>query len=472
MKRRDYLKLGGIGVVATASGCVSSQSTNIFSDTKTVSYNRQLQVKLETDVFIAGGGPAGVAAAVAASESGAKVFLAEAHSCLGGMGTAGALPTFMQVTDGVNYLCGGFGKRLLDRYFAKRTMRGEALHHESLKRIYDDFMLGSGAKFHFYTKMIDVQASNGKIDYVVCSTPAEVYAVRAKVYIDATGNGDLAVMAGAKYEKGGGNGLMPGSLCSTWGGIDWKTWNEAKPKNNHQPQGYRLEEAYKDGVFSVKDLHMTGIFKLGDDNGVGNIGHVFNLDGTDAESITKGLIDGRKSMVEYERYLKNYLKGFEKAHLLATGSLLGVRETRRIIGEYVLNIEDYKKRASFDDEIGRYCYPIDIHPSDADAESYKRHREEFDKLYRYKKGENYGIPYRILTPQGFDNLLVAGRCVSSDQLVHGSIRVMPACFIMGQAAGIAASMSAKEKVSTRKIDVKVLQKKLKDYGAFLPNYNV
>lgn len=470
MKRRDYLKLSGMSVVATTTGCVSTNGSNA-SETR-VSFRRELQVKIETDVFIAGGGSAGLAAAVAAAESGARVFLVEAHSCFGGMGTAGYVPTFMKMSDGINFLAGGIGKRVVDNLKSERRIIGSATDIEALKRVYDNLVVKSGAKFNFYTKLVDVQAADGKIDYVVCSSPSELYAVRAKVYIDATGNGDLAVMAGANYEKGGENGMMPGTLCSLWGGIDWKAWNKSKPAVR-QPQGYRLAEAFKDGIFTVKDLHMAGAFKFGESYGGGNIGHVFNLDGTDAESITTGLVAARKSMMEYERYLNNYLKGFENAKLLSTASLLGVRETRRITGEYVLNIEDYKKRATFDDEIGRYSYSIDIHPSDgSDEKALKKHLDEIYKTYHYKRGESYGIPYRILTPQGFDNMLVAGRCVSADQLVHGSIRVMPACFIMGQAAGIAAAQAASSGVSTRKIDILALQKRLKEFGAFLPNAKV
>ncbi len=164
-----------------------------------------------------------------------------------------------------------------------------------------------------------------------------------------------------------------------------------------------------------------------------------------------------------------YLKGFENVRLVDTGSLLGVRETRRITGDYVLSIADYKARAVFPDEIGRYAYAIDIHPLTTDKASYEKHRKEFDEEYRYKKGESYGIPYRVLTPKGFGNLLVAGRCVSTDQLVHGSLRVMPGCFITGQASGVAAAMCANDAKPVHAVDVKELQRRLKAFGAYLPN---
>jgi hypothetical protein len=314
-----------------------------------------------------------------------------------------------------------------------------------------------------------VEAEGGRVRHVVCAAPSGLFAVRAKVYIDATGNGDLAAWAGAPFEKGDGQGhLMPGTLCSVWSGIDWPTWEANRPKGS-QPDGHMLEKAFADGVFTVQDRHLTGMHKLGEGLGGGNIGHTFSVDGTDERSLTEALVAGRKSMKEYERYYRGYLKGFENARLVQTGSLLGVRETRRITGDYTLGIADYKKRAVFPDEIGRYAYAIDIHPQTTDKASYEKHRKEFDQEYRYGKGESYGVPYRILTPKGLDNVLVAGRCVSTDQLVHGSLRVMPGCFITGQAAGIAAAMAADGGASVHAVDVKALQARLKAFGAFLPN---
>jgi len=296
-----------------------------------------------------------------------------------------------------------------------------------------------------------------------------MFAVRAKCFVDATGNGDLAVLAGAKFEKGDAQGnLMPGTLCSLWCDIDWKTWQANRPKGP-QPDGSMLEKAFADGVFTVKDEHLTGMYQLGPSLGAGNIGHTFDVDCTDEVSLSKALVWGRKSLKEYERYYREYLKGFENMRLIATGSLLGVRESRRIVGDYTLNLDDYIRRAVFPDEIGRYAYAVDIHPLRPGKDTYEEHRKEFDETLRYKKGESYGVPYRILTPQGLDNVLVAGRCVSTDVKVHGSLRVMPGAFITGQAAGMAAAVAAKQEKSTHRVDVKDLQQRLKGFGAFLPN---
>ena len=273
----------------------------------------------------------------------------------------------------------------------------------------------------------------------------------------------------APFEKGDAQGrLMPGTLCSVWCDIDWETWLANRPAGP-QPDGHMLEKAFAEGVFTVPDEHLTGMHRIGEHLGGGNIGHTFGVDGTDEVSLTKALVWGLKSMKEYERYYKRYLKGFEKTQLVTTGSHLGVRETRRIMGDYVLSLDDYKRRATYEDEIGRYAYPVDIHPLRPGKDTCERHRKEFDETLRYAKGESYGIPYRILTPRGLDNALVAGRCVSTDHYVHGSLRVMPGCYITGQAAGVAGALAAKKGVSVHALDVKELQRRLKAIGAYLPN---
>jgi hypothetical protein len=232
--------------------------------------------------------------------------------------------------------------------------------------------------------------------------------------------------------------------------------------------GSRLEDAFKDKVFTNEDRHLPGMWRVGEHTGGGNIGHTFGVDGTDERSLTQALLWGRKSIREYERYYKKYLKGYEKMVLAATGSLLGIRETRRIMGDYVLNLEDFNRRATFDDEIGRFSYPVDIHASKADAASHAKFLKEWENL-RYGKGENYGIPWRSLLARGLANVLVAGRCISTDRHMQSSIRVMPGCYITGQAAGLGAALAAEKGVDVRGVDVAELQRRLKRLGAFLPN---
>ncbi len=327
-----------------------------------IDFTRRIPVRHEVDVFVAGGGPAGIAAAVAAARQGRKVFLAERHTCLGGMGTAGMVPAFMQFTDGANFLAGGIGHEVAEK---SATASGFPLRDclpikaEVLKRLYDQLLVEAGVDFTFETMLIGVEKdAPDRVGHAVLAAKSGTFAVKAKVFVDATGDGDLAAWAGAPFEKGDKDGgLMPGTLCSLWANVDWP----AVRKSGLGAGESRLEAAFKDKVFTIPDRHLPGMWQVGDDIGGGNIGHTFGVDNTDERSVTRALIWGRKALLEYERYYKEYLKGFEKMTLVATGSLLGIRESRRILGDYVLCLDDFKKRAVFPDEIGRYCYPVDIH---------------------------------------------------------------------------------------------------------------
>ena len=331
--------------------------------------------------------------------------------------------------------------------------------------MYDTLLQNAGIDVTFHTKLIDVIHDGATVTEAVCAGKSGLFALRATAFIDATGDGDLSALAGAPFEKGDENGnMMPGTLCSRWANIDW----EAVERGGLGRKGSRIEDAFRDGVFSLEDRHLPGMRRVGETVGGGNIGHTFDVDGTDERSLTKAYRWGRASMLEYERYYKEYLKGFEHMELVSTASMLGIRETRRIIGDYMLTVDDFKTMAVFDDEIGRYSYPVDIHIARPDKESYEKFLNEFTSL-RLGKGESYGIPYRSLTPRGLGNVLVAGRCISADRSMQASVRVMPGCYITGQAAGMAATLLVEEAANTRAVDVKTLQKRLKDIGAFLPN---
>lgn len=426
--------------------------------------------------MVAGGGPAGIAAAVTAAGMGAKVFLAENLSAFGGMGTSGGLPFFCRPTDGINFLSAGFGEEVYNRLWEENgagadMVRGEHPEQvggfiydpEVLKRVYDRLAADAGVDFLFNTSLIDVMTEGGTLTHAVCSAKSGLFAVSAKVFIDATGDGDLCAMAGAEYEKGDENGLMQaGTLCSLWSGIDWsrmKIWSD----------GARLPEAVEANLFSVPDISLPGILHTVSDSGWGNVGHVFGVDGTDEQSITQAMLDARRRISEYETYYRRFVPGAENAVMLWTSSYLGLRESRRIVGDYVLCVEDFKRQAVFPDEIGRYAYPVDLH---APHPMRKRADNDLFQTLRYRNpGESYGIPYRCLIPRGLDNVLVAGRCVSTDRYMQGSLRVQPGCHITGQAAGCAAALAASGSGKVRELPVAVLQRKLTELGAFLPNFN-
>lgn len=467
--RRDFLAESMIAGMSGPAAIPNTEKPESDAEAAHVVIRRRLPIRHRVDVFIAGGGPSGVAAALAAARQGKSVFLAERMNCLGGMGTAGLLPLFMPFTDGVNFLAGGIGQEIASRA-TKMGANGPdsdvTIKSEVLKRLYDAMLLEAGVQFSFETRLIDVETDGEKVRYALLAAKSGLFAVAARFFIDCTGDGDLAVWAGAPCEKGDAEGnVMAGTLCSVWADIDWQ---KARAFGMGK-QEELLPKAIAEKVFTQEDRHLPGMFRIGKRLGGGNIGHTFGVDGTDERSMTKAVIWGRKMILEYERYYKQYLQGYEEMELVTMASLLGIRESRRILGDYVLNLEDFKKRAVFEDEIGRFSYPVDIHAARSGAGDYRKYADDFKNL-RYGKGENYGIPYRILVPRKLSNVLVAGRCVSTDRYMQSSIRVMPGCFITGQAAGMATAIALDSKCDTRGVSVRELQKRLKAIGAFLPHH--
>lgn len=429
-------------------------------------FARSLPLRYDVDVMVIGGGPAGCAAAIAAARQGARVLLVEGQACLGGLGTAGMVPAFMTFGDGVNFLAAGLGRELLERMWAiggvtQGTGMSYAIRAEALKRAYDDMLTEAGVTILLMTQLAAVETRPGGIDYCVLSAKRGMYAARARVYIDCTGDGDLAQWSGAPCEKGDAQGrTMPGTLCALWSDIDFT--------QRTQSDGARIEEAYNDGVFEKLDLHFSGMYQIAEHVGGSNTGHAFGVDGTDETSLTEALIYSRRLYAQIERYYKGYVPGFKNMQLVATASLFGIRESRRLVGEYVLTTADYLARATFDDEIGRYCYNVDIHPVDNSKESFGDFKREFEGK-RLKPGESYGIPYRALLPRRVDNLLVAGRCISTDRTMQSSTRVMPGCYITGQAAGVAAGLCARQGQLPHDVDPRAIQRALLAMGMYLPN---
>ncbi len=424
-------------------------------------YQKELPVRMHVDIVVAGGGAAGVSAAVAAARMGRQVLLVESGGALGGVGTTGLVPAFATFGDGEHVLSAGIGMEIrrqvsenipTDRYWTP-------IDAEELKRVYDRMTVDAGVKVLFFTTVCDVLTSGGHIDGLVLTSRTGLYAVTAKVFIDCTGDGTVNALAGGAFEIGNEDGkTMPPTLCSQWSGLDTSAyWKNDIP--------VLLEKAIADGVFTYADRHLTGMNPREGGIAGGNIGHIFENDPLDEASLTEAMMWGRQSMLEYRRFYREYVKGCENVQLTATGAMLGVRESRRTVCEHMLSVSDYFARADFADEIGRYCYPVDIHIMNTDSEEMKRFHAEYEEM-RYKPGESYGIPYRSLVPVSFDNLLTAGRCMGTDRQMEASIRVMPGCFITGEAAGTAAALAV-DAAEVRTMDTALLQRTLAGHGAFM-----
>lgn len=447
----------------------------LHSDHQTVNYNRQIPVRKEPDVFIAGGGPAGVAAAVAAARAGRRVFLVEPFPALGGAAVNMLVPGFMTFGDGEHFLADGVGREVRDRIRAAAPERfakycPDSIPAEILKNVYDEMLQEAGAEFVFYTGVIDAVVKDGAIDCVICAAKSDIYAVKASVYIDCTGDGELSFFAGAESEYGDEEGrVMAATLCGVWSGVE-----EGAIRGGDKR---RLEEAFRDGVFQNEDRHLPGMWRLmaqscpGVPDGVtgSNAGHVYDVDPRDSASLTRGVLRGRRQLQEYRTYYRGYVSGYENAELIASAPYLGIREGRRVTCDCRLTLDDFLRRAVFPDEIGRYCYNIDIHSPTNDAAGYEKFITEHTG-YRLPAGESYGIPYRCLAVKGLKNLLTAGKCICTDRYMQSSVRVMPGCYITGQAAGTAAAvLCADAEPDVHHADVPAIQSELLALGAYLPN---
>jgi len=450
-----------------------------MGEEKTVAFSKAVPIRHSCDVLVAGGGTAGVAAAVVAARQGAQVVLVEATGCLGGLGTSGLVPGFCTMWDGTNVLADGIGREVVERLHdmggvgpdvKPNQWSGVAFDAEALKRVFDDMVVDAKITLRFATELVDVVMDGGAIRSAIVCGRDGLYAIEAKLFVDTTGDGMLSVLAGAPWELGDEDGNTQGmTLCSLISGMDWEAY---KAFLSATGEGHALhdtlEKAIEDGFFTQPDRHLPGVRRSALTFVGGNISHVYGRSAVDDEQLTEAYVLGRKLAREYVNFYRKYVKGFENAELACTASLMGVRETRRITGEYVLTVEDFKARASFDDEIGRYNYPIDIHRSSADKADYDKFWKEFREDLRLKSGESYGIPYRSLVPKGVDNVLVAGRCMSTDRKMQGSIRVMPGCFITGQAAGMAAAVCVTDGCRAADVDTDGLRDKLRTIGAYIP----
>lgn len=439
--------------------------------------NNEIPVNNSWDVIIVGGGPAGCTAAAAAAREGAKTLLVEATGSLGGMGTSGLVPAWCPFSDKEVVIYRGLAMKVFESlkeqmpHVSKEAMDWVPIDPEKLKRIYDDLVLEAGVTVLFHTLLGSVETDDdGNVIALITASKSGLQALQAKVYVDCTGDADVAAWAGAEYLKGDTDtgDLMPATHCFTLGNVDEYAYLNGPYLHNNNKNSPIFDILGSSKYPLIPDSHICN--NLIAPRTVGfNAGHLWDVDNTDAFSVSKALMQGRKLAAVYRDALAEFLpSSFGSSYVANTGALMGVRETRRIIGDYILSVDDYVNRRSFEDEICRNSYFIDIHGTE---EEEKRSGGKPEVIKRYGPGESHGIPYRCLTPRLLKNVLVAGRSISCVREVQGSVRVMPVCLAMGEAAGIAAALAVNlpgNDVHT--VDVSILRKRLIEEGAYLPNY--
>jgi 2-polyprenyl-6-methoxyphenol hydroxylase-like FAD-dependent oxidoreductase len=428
------------------------------------SYSVDLPVLDQADVVVVGSGSAGSTAAIAAARTGADTLLIERYGFLGGTSVM-VLDTFygfytpgneaQRVVDGVPW-------EIVERLDAAGMIlerpssygAGQAVTYDptTLKVIWEQTALASGVRLLLHTLVLDVIREGGRITGLVVASKRGLGLIRARMVVDASGDADLVWRSGAPFENAGEAGQPAQSLTTTFrlGGVD-------------VPLAKRIRR--DELVARMKAANLSGDYRLPREEGsvhetplphtvVTNMTRVAYVDGTDPVELTKAEVEGRRQALEYTRFLREQIPGYEAAFLLNFSTQIGIRETRRMIGRYRLTREDVISARRFDDAIAQCGAPIEDH-----------HAGSSTRWEYVPDGQTYDIPFRALQPQGVDNLLAAGRCLSADHDAHASVRSMGQCMAMGQAAGTAAALCARLDVDTTALDVADLQARLRADGA-------
>ncbi|MFC1671966.1 FAD-dependent oxidoreductase [Planctomycetota bacterium] len=337
---------------------------------------------------------------------------------------------------------------------------------EGLKFVLDQMAEECSCNVLYYTLFADTVVDNGTVVGAVVQNKTGRQVIRARRVIDCTGDGDVAAAAGVPYEQGDEDtGLcQPVTLMFTIGGVDWEKACEFKKTDNRLENV--LKKAQDAGDMRPFQSQNMGWWHNATRPGyVGiNFTHINYIDSTKAEDLTAATIEGRKQAFETIDVYRKYIPGMENCYMVSTPNTIGLRESRRITGDYVLTRDDVRTQASFDDTIGYNTFFIDIHNTDGPGMD--------PKSWYPDAGFKHDLPYRILLPKGVENLTVAGRCASCDHEAQGSLRVMPQCGIMGQAAGTASALSLRENTTPRALDVSELQDELRSQDCILVEEDV
>jgi hypothetical protein len=433
--------------------------------------SRRVPVLGEYDIVVVGGGPAGLMAGAAAARAGRSTLLIERYGFLGGAGTMGGLATFCGLHARVygehRRVIRGLADELLERLdhadglnephlSVQDRIMAQAYDISAYKMVADDLVLGSGGELLFHAMAVGVSMrSDDEIDAVVIESKSGRAAIRGQIFIDGSGDGDLAVWAGAPFEKS--PELLYPSLMFRINGVDparagqaWKTvarlMEEAEEAGTHRfPRKKPIVRPQRNPL-----EWRANLTQLSNPDGS-------PVDGTDVGGLTHGEIQGRRQVRDAFAFIRDNTPGFADTYIVDIAPQVGIRETRRIVGPYQLTEEDILGCAEFSDTIGVNGWPVEAHIAG-------------DVEFRFPDGASRGfnqLPFRMIVPQRVSNLYVVGRCASMTQRGQSSARVSGPCFAMGQAAGTAADLALESGTSVGEIDIGVLQKRLVAEGAYL-----
>ena len=417
------------------------------------------------DIIVVGGGFAGTAAALAAARNGCKVLIIEQSGALGGAANNCLVNPFMPTTTKIHKengeteifeLSRGIFAEICGRLKEMNAMRGGTFHEEYLKLILDDMLEEAGVDVLFHATLCEVNVENEKLESVTVITKSGKITFEAKQFIDCTGDADLAVMSGCPYHLGrpSDNLCQPMTLCFRIANVDEDEF--FTPECNAQRQAIykRWQEEGKtsnprENILLFRTM-VKGVVHF-------NTTRVVKRNPVDPFDVSWAEREARRQMYDIYRMLKEELPSFRNAQIISSAAWIGARESRMIDGEHLLNEEELKNCTVFPDAIAAGNYDIDIHNPEGSGTSH----------YYFPDGEYYTIPYRSLIPKGINNLLVAGRCISSTHEAQASYRIMPIVCCLGEAAGAGMAVAVKNNCTPKEADIKEIQKILLDNGAFL-----
>ena len=411
------------------------------------------------DVVVVGGGPGGFASAVAAARSGAKTILLEREGCLGGGATTMMVCPFMpHVTspgpagEPRKVVNAGLFREMTDRLLARGQAQDGAcisFDDEYLKIVLDEMAAEAGVQVVFHAALFDAETDGRRVRAALLAHNGGPIRAEGKVFVDGTGDALLAAQAGAEVRFGDDRGaVMPMTTKFVVVGVDL----------DRAPNVQELKERCKRGASDRPALLNTNLstFRTKPNGRVHFNAIRVPGDTIDPLSLSQAEAEGRRRVENFVAWLRATVPGFERCFLEKMGSHIGVRESRRIVGDYYLTGDDWRRCARFDDAVACCAYGIDIHGQ----------RPGETNLQSLPPGGWYQIPYRCLVPKGLENLLVASRSISSDREAHSSLRIMPTVMNIGEAAGYAAALTLPAG-DVRAVDVPALQGKIRDAGGVL-----
>ena len=413
-----------------------------------------MELRGSYDVVVVGGGVSGTAAAVAAARCGARVLLVERYGFLGGTTTASSVCVLMNFYLRGQPLVGGVLLEVIGRL---RKLGGyddetRVFDPELMKVVLEELALEAGVELLYHATFVDVVRRGRDVRGVVLRGKGGLQLALSEVAVDATGDGDVAAAAGCPFEKGrSADGLtQPATLMFVLANVG----EDALPPLREVNRAFA--EARRSGELSIPREGLIWFKGLGRGLLLFNATRITKIDGTSSADLTRAEVEGRRQVMAVVSWLRRrFPEAFRDAVVIRSGPQVGIRETRRVIGEYVLTEEDVLSARKFPDAVCRACYPVDIHSPLGEG-----------TVLKYPPpGDYYEIPYRCLVPLGAERLLVTGRCISATHEALAATRIIPTCFGLGQAAGVAAALCAEMRASPRQLSASLLREKLREQGA-------